>query len=178
MMDLKVIGSILQFGFSGVAFFLLYFAFQLLRAEQNKTQPRRDILNAITTYMIFAVIVGVLGIISGNFDSILSRIFPQEKIAVPNFDCSKLTALEQLANESKEELDRLNNFYAKNIADTVGSDAGSTGGKNAFNIALTAIREGTVKEVSGGTKTYNTPLNKLLSNQVSEISKAIAACKN
>jgi hypothetical protein len=54
--------KILSYGVIGLGFLLALLAYFLLQREQRAVEPRRSILKAIKEFMIFAVVVGCLGL--------------------------------------------------------------------------------------------------------------------
>ncbi|GAA6152849.1 hypothetical protein NBRC116587_22690 [Pseudoteredinibacter isoporae] len=66
--------SILQLGFSGVAFLFLYMSFSLLSKEQQrKEEPRDKILKSIRSFSFFTVAFAVLVLASTALDYVLKE---------------------------------------------------------------------------------------------------------
>ena len=53
--------NLLVYGTIGLSLALAILTFRLLRAEQAVTVPRRSILTAIYIYMIFTLLLGMIG---------------------------------------------------------------------------------------------------------------------
>lgn len=74
--------SILQIGTVGLGFLLAYFAFRLLRKEQEKAEPRVKNLRATYTFMLFSLLLVILG---GAFE-VVPQFINDESAAI---QCSK-----------------------------------------------------------------------------------------
>ncbi len=53
--------NILSYGVIGLGFLLAFLAYRLLGREQQNTEPRRSILVAIHVFMIFSVVLCIIG---------------------------------------------------------------------------------------------------------------------
>ncbi len=63
-MNLESILQILQVGVTGFSFLLALLTFGLLTKEQKNQAPRDNILRSIFWYMIFSILLSVVGLIS------------------------------------------------------------------------------------------------------------------
>lgn len=57
------IPEILKVGFSGLAFLLALFSYHLLLTEQKRVEPREGQLNAISRFMVFSIILGLITVL-------------------------------------------------------------------------------------------------------------------
>ncbi|KOY86042.1 hypothetical protein AD998_07685 [bacterium 336/3] len=54
--------QVLSYGVIGLGFFLAFFSYKLLLEEQKRNEPRRSIIRSIYLFMVFSIVLLVLGV--------------------------------------------------------------------------------------------------------------------
>jgi hypothetical protein len=114
--------NLLVYGTIGLSLALAILTFRLLRAEQAVTVPRRSILTAIYIYMIFTLLLGMIGftaeIINKNKDLIYLQAQVSELLGAVQFYKDNITKLQSVINKFdklKHALELLNKVKGDKI---------------------------------------------------------------
>ncbi len=108
--------QILSLGAVGLGFFFGIFAFRLLSSEQKEKEPRQKIIHSIYVFMLFSIVLVVLGIWGKTSDK--SRETP--------LDASNDETLKALFEKTKQELGldlRVDQFKFGTLSRTQATDA-------------------------------------------------------
>ena len=114
--------NLLVYGTIGLSLALAILTFRLLRAEQTVAVPRRSILTAIYIYMIFTLLLGMIGftaeIINKNKDLIYLQAQVSELLGAVQFYKDNITKLQSVINKFdklKHALELLNKVKGDKI---------------------------------------------------------------
>jgi len=114
--------NLLVYGTIGLSLALAILTFRLLRAEQTVAVPRRSILTAIYIYMIFTLLLGMIGltadIINKNKDLIYLQAQVSELLGAVQFykdNVSKLQSVINKFDKLKHALELLNKVKGDKI---------------------------------------------------------------
>jgi len=114
--------NLLVYGTIGLSLALAILTFRLLRAEQTVAVPRRSILTAIYIYMIFTLLLGMIGftadIINKNKDLIYLQTQVSELLGAVQFykdNVSKLQSVINKFDKLKHALELLNKVKGDKI---------------------------------------------------------------
>jgi len=114
--------NLLVYGTIGLSLALAILTFRLLRAEQTVAVPRRSILTAIYIYMIFTLLLGMIGftadVINKNKDLIYLQAQVSELLGAVQFYKDNITKLQSVINKFdklKHALELLNKVKGDKI---------------------------------------------------------------
>ncbi len=71
--------EILSYGVIGLGFLLALFSYRLLTKEQKRDEPRNNILKAINIYMVFSIVLCIVGIVAEVVKRNPREVFSTEK---------------------------------------------------------------------------------------------------
>jgi hypothetical protein len=114
--------NLLVYGTIGLSLALAILTFRLLRAEQTVAVPRRSILTAIYIYMIFTLLLGMIGftadVINKNKDLIYLQAQVSELLGAVQFYKDNISKLQSVINKFdklKHALELLNKVKGDKI---------------------------------------------------------------
>lgn len=93
--------AILQFGVIGLGFLLALFSYDLLRKEQKREIPRKELLRSISAYMTFSIVLCLIGV----FADLVKPDLKKKDSVKQNFRSHLLsgTVIDELTNKSVQQ---------------------------------------------------------------------------
>lgn len=114
--------KILSYGASGLSFLLMFLAYNIIRKEQDRRNPRQKILNTVYVYMLFTllnmVVVGVVGVPTLRDNQLLS-----EKTTALKLENYKVNSLYEIQRSTQELEQNADNLPPDSIARTLERNA-------------------------------------------------------
>jgi hypothetical protein len=131
--------SILQLGFSGLAFLLANFAFALLWSQRNLQPPQPSMLHSIKSFMTFALVMAGLALLPPILE-FGSKHFASETTQKAEA-CLAANHLLTSATTVRRTSDDLKQYFLSLAAGTTSSGPGADEGRRVSRLAAARVEQ-------------------------------------